>query len=438
MREELAPHVKEITRALEGNVDEELVARELDNYLTVYRVSLDTAKRSIVRKHGGNPAKLSSGGSYKAIKDLLPNEPSVNLLARVVTANPKEISRNGSTKTILYGLLEDDTGTVPYTAWEGRPDLRRGDIVRIENAYTKEWHERIELNIGSRATVVKEGEAEIAGPAAAPGSPTEVKVKDLREGMGNLGLNARILQVERREVEVQGQPKVVHSGLLADETGKAQFSAWGDFKHKVGDGIRIEGGYVRSWRGVPQISFDDRSRVTKLSDETLPSYEEVAQPQRVWIEDLARRGGAVDVTVRGVLIDVREGSGLVYRCPQCRRVVKKGLCRIHGEVQGEPDLRIKAVVDDGSGALTAIFNRDLTEALLGMDMGEAIEAAKEAMSQEAIRDKLADLLVAQPMEVRGNVTADEFGLMMIVTVAKLLHVDVEQEAKALLEELGVG
>ncbi len=440
MREELAPHVKEITRALEDKVSEELIERELDNYLSVYRVSLDTAKRSIVKKHGGNPGMLSPAGALKPVKDLMTNEPSVNLLVRVVSAAPKEIQREGGgTKTIIAGLLEDDTGRVPFTAWETRGlDLQRGDIVRIQNAYTKVFRERTEVQLGSRATVVKEGQAEILGPP--PAEPGQVvKVKDLMEGMSGVVVTARILSMERRQVEVQGTTKVVHSGIIADETGKAQFSAWGEqFKFREGDGLRIEGGYVRSWRGVPQLSFDDRSKVAKVEGQELPSYEEIlAASQRQWIEDIAQRGGAVDAAVRGIILEVKEGSGLVYRCPQCRRVVQKGGCRVHGEVQGQADLRIKAVVDDGSGAMTAVFNRELTEALLGRTMEQCIAEAKEAMNQEVIRDRLADLLVAQPMEIRGNVTGDEYGLMMIVREAKTLRVDVEQEAKALLEELGV-
>jgi replication factor A1 len=143
----------------------------------------------------------------------------------------------------------------------------------------------------------------------------------------------------------------------------------------------------------------------------------------------------VDVTVRGILIDLREGSGLVYRCPECRRVLRKGACRIHGEVKGDADLRVKAVLDDGSGALTAVFNRELTEALLDKTMDAAIAQAKEAMSADVVRDELSDLLVAQPIEARGNVTSDDYGLMMIVESAKLLRVDVQTEAREMLEQM---
>jgi replication factor A1 len=262
-----------------------------------------------------------------------------------------------------------------------------------------------------------------------------MKVVDLKEGSSNVSLVVRVLDVEKREVQVNGDAKTVFSGTFADETGKVKFSAWKDFSISPSDTLKIEGGYVKAWRGIPQFSFDERSAVSKLEASTLPAVEELEKSPRVWIEDLAERGGAIDVVVRGIVIDIKEGSGLVYRCPECKRVLRKMACRIHGEVQGTPDLRVKAVVDDGSGALIAVFGKELTEGLLGKTLEACITEAKENMSQEVVRDQLADLLVAQPVEVKGNVTSDDYGLMMIVDGAKILKVDVEQEARAMLEEL---
>lgn len=157
--------------------------------------------------------------------------------------------------------------------------------------------------------------------------------------------------------------------------------------------------------------------------------ETQTQSERTWVEDLAEQGGAKNATIRGIILDIKEGSGLVYRCPECKRVLRKMACRIHGEVQGTPDLRVKAVVDDGSGALIAVFGKELTEGLLGKTLEACITEAKENMSQEVVRDQLADLLVAQPVEVTGNATCDDYGLMMIVESAKVLKVDVVEEAK---------
>ena len=44
-----APHLEDIARVLGDEVDRELIARELDEYLNVYRVPLGTAKDSIVK-----------------------------------------------------------------------------------------------------------------------------------------------------------------------------------------------------------------------------------------------------------------------------------------------------------------------------------------------------------------------------------------------------
>ncbi|MFQ5909591.1 MAG: hypothetical protein ACE5IJ_02585 [Thermoplasmata archaeon] len=434
-KEQIAPHVKDITRALGSKVSEEEIERELNSYLNVYRVPLGTAKRSIVKKHGGNPSSLSLG-VQKAITDLTPNEFSVDILARIVSVNDREIEVQGVSKRILYGILGDSTATVPFTAWEADDvDVEKGDVVKIQNAYTKEFRGEVQVNLGNRTSVTKESPDALPPYEPPAREPTSVELGDLRGGLSNISVKGRILSIKSREVDVEGQKKTVFSGLIGDSTGKAQFSAWADFELREDDIIKVEGGYSKSWRGIPQLGFDDRANVEILKDEDFPSAEEIARPSRMWIEEIAERGGAVDATVRGILIDVKEGSGLIFRCPECNRVLRKGTCRIHGEVDGAPDLRVKAIIDDGSAALTAIVGRELTESLLGKSLDECMDTAKEAMSHEVVKDELADLLVAQPVELRGNVTSDDYGLMMISESVTVLEIDVQEEAKKLLSEL---
>ena len=434
-KEQIAPHVKDITRALGNKVSEADVERELNSYLTVYRVPLGTAKRSIVKKHGGNPSLLSLG-VQKTIIDLTPNEFSVDLLARVVSVNEREIEVEGVTKTILYGIFGDSTATVPFTAWEADAmDVEKGDVVKIQNAYTKEFRGEVQLNLGNRTSVEKESRDALP-PYEPPERPlTSVELGNLRGGMSNVSVVGRIVSIESREVDVEGQKKTVFSGLIGDSTGKAQFSAWADFELKENDVVKIDGGYSKTWRGIPQLGFDNRANVEILTDADFPSAEDIMKPSRMWIEEIAERGGAVDATIRGILIDVKEGSGLIFRCPECNRVLRKGTCRIHGEVDGTPDLRVKAVIDDGSAALTAILGKEITEGLLEKSLEDCMDGAKEAMSHEVIRDELADLLVAQPVELRGNVTSDDYGLMMISESAEVLEIDVHEEAQKLLSDL---
>jgi replication factor A1 len=188
---------------------------------------------------------------------------------------------------------------------------------------------------------------------------------------------------------------------------------------------------------VPQLSFDSRDQVEVLEDDLLPPAEELAEENVVSVEDLERRGGAPSVAVQGIVIEVREGSGLVFRCNECRRVVRKGTCAIHGRVESTPDLRVKAVVDDGTGSLSVVMGREITEELLSKSLEEAMAIAQESFDSEVVRDLLVDRLVARPVKVVGNVVSDDFGLMMICRHVHEAKLDVRAEAESILQGMGV-
>jgi replication factor A1 len=437
--EAYAPHIEDITRVLGEEVEREVIARELSEYLNVYRVPLGIAKESIVKKHGGNPQALTAS-VFRKLSELRPDEPSVDLLARVVSVNPKTIEVDGQEKEIVYGILGDDTRTMQFTAWDAsRFGYERGDVLKIVSAYTKGWGGDVQLNLGDRAVITKEDADAVPPPpeGSAIQAVGEVKVRDFRAGLRGLDITLRVLSIAPRQVTVKDEEKTVWSGTVADETGKSEFSSWHDFKLKPADVIRLRGGYIRTWRGVPQLSFDSRDMVEVVEDSTLPPVDELEVETVVSIEELEQRGGAPSVAVEGIVIDVREGSGLVFRCPECRRVVRKGACAIHGRVEASPDLRTKAVVDDGTGSLSVIIGRELTESLLGRTLEDAKALAQESFDAEVVRDLLVDRLVARPVRVVGNVLSDDFGLMMICRDVSDVQIDVKAEAERLLEGSGV-
>jgi replication factor A1 len=435
----ITPHVDELARVLEGKVDRKEIQEELEIYLNEYRVTLESAKRGIVRKYGGDP-RLLIKQERKKINEIGPTEQNVDILVRVVSVNEKELEREGDIRTILYGIFADETGTLSYTAWEGdRFDFGRGDVILIRNAYTKEWNGNPQINLGNRAVVEKQDPGSLPlmedfGPVFSGGG--DITLSQLQDGMNGINVTGRILSVESREVTVQGEPRILFSGTIADESGKAQFTAWHDFDLKEGEVVKIENAYTRSWRGIPQLNFGERAKVQRV-EENLPSEFELSSPFARSVVDMERIGGGIDVSIKGVVVDVKRGSGLIFRCPECNRQVQSGSCRIHGKVEATPDLRIKAVLDDGEGSLTAIINREVTERLLGITLDDALTKARAAMDQEIVKEDMEDLLLPAPVELRGNVTSDEFGLMMIVTDARFMRDDVKGEAKTLLELLGV-
>ncbi len=432
--EGLAPHVQEISRALGEKLSEEEIEKELRKYLEVYRLSLPMAKRTIVKKHGGDASGFAAGFQRK-LAEIRPNEPNVDFVAKILSANTKEITAKGEKKTIMFGFIGDETTTLPWTAWETEGmELQKGDVISVKGAYTREYQGRVQVNFGNRISIKKEDPSTIGDIQIAQGPPKVVTIGQLREGMGYVEVKGRLLSVETREVTAKGEAKTIFSGVVADETGKVQFTAWSDFRLKQGDVVRISKATVKAWRGIPQLNFDERADLTVVK-EKFPTAEELQKSGRSMISELAARGGASDATVEGVVIEVRDGSGLVMRCPECKRALQKGVCKVHGRVEGYPDLRIKATLDDGSGAVSLVIGRELTERLSGTTLDEGMAKAKEAMNFDVVKDMIDEKLTLKVMSVTGNVKSDEYGLSMIVKDAELPRREVKQEAEKLMVEL---
>ncbi|MGQ0535852.1 MAG: hypothetical protein ACT4PT_07250 [Methanobacteriota archaeon] len=428
VKDELAPHAEDIARALGNRVSVEEIAEELQKYLD-YGVALPQAKRDIVRNRGGTLGRASQG--QKKLADLSTADANVDLLCKILSINPKAVTVGGEAKTIFYGLVADESCVLPYTAWRDF-GLAKGDTVRVHGAYVTSWRDEAQVNLGDRTQV--ERTTDVVNVLDARRPPKERTVKDLAAGQNNVSLSVRILAVARREVMIQEKPREIFSGELADGTGKCRFTAWKDFGLVDGAPIRIQGAYVKAFRGIPDLNLGDLAAVERLPDDALPPVAELGSDRPGAIGELAEVGGAQGAVVEGRLLEVKEGSGLIFRCPQCNRVVQKRECRVHGKVEGTPDLRVKGVLDDGTGALTVFIGRAATEGLIGKSLEECRRASQDAMSTEVIVEEIADQLAARRLRVVGNVTSDDYGLMLMADRASLVAAPaVEREAERLLE-----
>ena len=431
-QEDLSAHVNDIVRALEGRVDPEAVEDELRRYLE-YGVPLQQARRDIVRNHGGR----LTGGRRK-LEALLAGDTRVDLVAKVLTVNPKEVSLGGEPKRIFYGYLADGTKRVSYTAWKDF-NLQPGSFIEVSNAYVKEWRDVIDVNLGDYATVKPSDERfdvvdAPAGFRGGAGEPTTIR--ELRDGMGSVAVVARVLSIEEKKITGPNGERTLREGELADGTGRVPFTAWGAQPLAAGQVVRVQNAYVRSWRGAPQLNFGDNATVAEMPAETLPPVEALSGFATATLGDLAATGGATAVAVEGVVLEIKPGSGLIFRCTQCKRVLQNRMCRVHGRVEGQPDLRVKAVLDDGRGVLTFFLPREPTERLVGRTLEEAQNMAKEAMTTDVVQEEVARKLVARRLRVRGNVTSDEFGLQMIASDAQVtVPGDLRAEAERLLDEI---
>lgn len=432
---ELTPHVEEIKRVLENKVDEEVIVNELNKYLNEYHVTLDSAKRGIIRKYGGGDvaAFTPAGAVVKKIDELTGTEQNVDIQAKVVYVENKSITVKGLSKTIVSGILGDETGTASFTIWEpGSVMLEKGSVYNFKNCYCKLWNDKVQINLGNRGRVEPASGVSIDLPERTIAvNSSECKIGDIRDGMGSVTVTGRIVTYEARNVMVKGEPKTVYSGIIADDTGKIQYSAWNDFSLKEGETVCVKNAYIRSWKGIPQLNMGDRCEISRV-DSVFDVVD--TSGSKKTIDEITRIGGGLDITLEGMVVDMRAGSGLIKRCPQCNRSILNGVCTAHGQVNGTPDLRMKIVLDDGTGAIGAIVNRKDTETLTGITL-KAAEGLAMAQGEGVVAREVAGKILMKRISITGNVMSDDYGPSMIVKSASVLDVDVVSEANKLLDEV---
>ena len=422
-------YIDDILDALSDSSEKEVTREELEKELKKfleYGVPPDHAKQTLIKKFGGSFVPPSSERTL--VIDLKPNQGSVNLLCRVITVNPKDVTVKGENRKIFYGILGDETGTIQFTAWKDF-EIEKGEVLEISNAYTREWQGDTKLNFGDRTKIEKTDESKLPEGNL---EPKEYKIKDLKSGLGAVEVTVRILELNKREVEVEGQKKNVYSGTIGDETGKAQFTSWHDFKLKNDDVVKISGGYVKSWKGIPQLTFDEKATVEKIDSSKISKKD--IKTRKLPLHELVEKRGALDVEVEGTVIEIRSGSGIVQRCPECNRVLQGEECNIHGKVKGVTDLRIKLVIDDGTGTVNGIIGKDATEKLLGKTFDE-LEKMAEHSNDEIIVEEMNNLLFTHRINLEGNALGDDFGITIIAKDAKLADFDMEAESEKLSQEL---
>ncbi|HKM13653.1 MAG TPA: single-stranded DNA-binding protein, partial [Candidatus Methanomethylophilaceae archaeon] len=430
----LTPHYEELKRVLKDKVDDTELMNELKKYVNEFHVSPEAAKRGILRKHGSLEQTPFQTSVVKKIGDLNGTEQSVDILVRVIYVEEKEITVRGSPKTITSGIIGDESGTASFTIWEKQEiTMEKGSVYWFRSAYTKTWNEKVQVNMGARGSVGSaEGMRVDVPDRVISMEASECKIGEITGGMGNVTVTGRILSTEERNITVKGEPKVVYSGMLADDTGKIQYSAWNDLSLKEGETVCVKNAYIRAWKGIPQLNIGDRAEVSRVDD----TFGEISDDATVkQIGDIIRTGGGIDINVIGTVVDVRRGSGLIERCPECNRSIMNGECQAHGKVEPVMDLRMKLTLDDGTGAISAIINRDLTEKLTGVTMGAAEGLAKAKGNIELVAQELAKKMIIRRLSLIGNVLSDEYGPMMIVRDADFVKENFTEEAEKLLAKV---
>ncbi|QUO47902.1 replication factor A [Halorubrum ruber] len=213
------------------------------------------------------------------------------------------------------------------------------------------------------------------------GGSEEVLVNDIDEDEQWVDLRVKLVDLWEPRSD-----SISQVGLLGDESGTIKFVAFetSDLPELTeGQAYELSNVVTDEYEGSYSVKLNRTTGITEIDEE-------------IEVGDNAD-------TVEGALVDIQSGSGLIKRCPEedCTRVLQNGRCSEHGQVEGEFDLRIKGVLDDGETVTEVIFDREATEELTGMTLEEAKDMAMDALDTTVVAEEMGEDVLGRYYRVTG-------------------------------------
>jgi replication factor A1 len=349
---------------------------------------------------GGSAGKSGGGTEQKKIADGVPGD-WVTIEGKVVA-----LSAPVSPSIAQNGIIADESGAIRFVAWakSNAPAMAEGSWYRIESAVVDEFKGIPNLKIHSGTTVKEISEDRSLIPAPVP-------VKDLHPGIA--GVRAKVIQ----EWDAT-HDRMLQSGLLGDESGTVKFVIWkepGKEKLTVGAVYTIFYAQVDEFNG--RLSLNLTTATVMKEDGDIPVS-----------------GG--EAAVRGSIVHIAPGSGIIKRCPVegCNRALsRQNYCPIHEIQPGFVyDLRIKGWLDDGEKTHNILLQRDAVESLTGITLDAAKEIAENnPLGMDEVFLRMRDAVLGRYIVCKGR----EIDGRLLVNTCERVKFDSGEHA-ALLNRAG--
>jgi replication factor A1 len=370
----------------------------------------------------------------------LPNDGYACIVGRLMSSRADQIHRRDGSGSIdvVRGRLADESGAIGFLSWEPF-DYEIGTLLKIDGAQVKTFRDTPELNFGRTTKIEPFHDATFADSDALKEGMVST-ISTLRDGSKDVEIVVNITSWEKRSFTKDGEERYLWSGQIADPTGQCRVSAWTDLP--IDDSslpltVRITDARVRAWQGIPDITIDREDQLTILEETPWEGELDLENLKiEVPLTELVSGPSRVGISTRGTIVSVREDSGTIMRCPECRRVLREGQCFEHGAVEGNEDVRLRLVLDDKAATCALLISKDAALALLKTDhatMVDEIQANGPMAYVQSIRDKLLGCEV----DVTGRVINDGQGAMILSDGATLTESDTGMIATELRAQWGL-
>ena len=356
----------------------------------------------------------------------IPNDGYVCVVGRILSSRPDQIHRKDGSGSldVVRGRMADESGTIGFLSWEPFGH-EVGALVKIDGAQVRTFRDTPELNFGRTTKVELYHDSNFAD-AESLMEQNIVTISQLRDGSRDVEAIVQITEWTKRSFVRDGQEKFLWSGQIADPSGKCRMSAWEELPISESDlpvTVKVRGVRVRAWQGIPDITVDKADQVEILEstpwDGSIDLSNHVVE---VPLTELVNGSSRVGISTQGVVASVREDCGIIMRCTQCRRVLRDGNCNQHGDDEGNQDVRLRLVIDDGMSTSSLLINKEATLNLLNTTE-EKIKAEIDSDGQIEFVQRLRGKLLGRLVIASGRTIVDEQGAMVLADKTELVEQD---------------
>lgn len=360
----------------------------------------------------GDPIDISS----------IPKDGYICVVGRVLSSREDQIHRKDGSGSldVVRGRIADESGTIGFLSWE--PFAHEiGSLIKIDGAQVRTFRETPELNFGRTTKIEPFHDANFADTEKLT-SQNMKTVSQLTDGSRDVEIIVQITEWEKRSFTKDGVEKHLWSGQIADLTGRCRMSAWEELPieaNKLPLTVKLSGVRVRAWQGIPDITVDTAKQVEFLDtppwDESINLEDHVVE---VELTELTKSSSRVGITTKGTIVSVRDDSGIILRCVECRRVLRDGECASCGSSESQQDVRLRLVIDNGENTASLLINKAASIKLTGLDEDTMAQKIESEGKMEFVQS-LRDMMLGRVVKANGRTIVDEQGAMILADHAEL-------------------
>ena len=371
--------------------------------------------------------------------DQLPSDGYVCVVGRVLALRPDQIHRKDGSGSIdvVRGRIADDSGTIGFLSWEPF-EHEIGTLLKIDGAQVRSFRNTPELNFGRTTRIELFHDASFADLDSLS-ARTNVTISELTDGARDVDAVVNITEMVQRTFERDGEEKFLWSGQIADPTGRCRISLWDSLPFEIADlpvTVQIKGARVRAWQGIPDITVDQAEQLEVLEQPPWDASMDLTNHSvSVPLAELATGASRVGIETSGMVVSVRDDSGYIMRCTECRRVLRDGACYEHGSNDGDEDIRIRLVVDDDGATTAVLVNKDASLQSLGMT-DEGMKSSVEEHGDLGFVQLVREALLGRTVQVSGRTIVDEQGAMILAEGLVVTEQDAQLRATELRAQWG--